>query len=62
MRSLSLPYIFLVKKTNTQQTRTCSELSIETLGKGVKYLQQSQQKRRENYVIYLVQYSIVVFE
>ena len=36
MRSLSLPYMFLVKKTNTHQTRTCSELSIETLGKGVK--------------------------
>ena len=43
MRSLSSPYMFLVKKTNTHQTRTCSELSIETLGKGVKYLQQSRQ-------------------
>ena len=43
MRSLSLPDIFLLKKTNTQQTRTCSELSTETLGKGVKYLQQSRQ-------------------
>ena len=38
MRSLSSPYMFLVKKTNTHQTRTYSELSIETLGKGVKYL------------------------